>query len=164
MPQQRARTVLLELPSFSPPLYWRLFGARLSKSHSQLFSTSLWSPLVPTMSETEGNKEEKRHKSRYEKAWFCSRWTFAWANPLVGLSRKGKLNKNNVDLPLYETSASASASFEKEWEEEKLQKHPSLLAALRRSFWHQFIIGLSSYSLASFQMFGFFGLHFPFPL
>lgn len=59
---------------------------------------------------------------------------------MVPRARSKQLMLNDLDLPKLETAQEAFPAFEKNWREELHKDKPSLVRALRQTFWHQLVI------------------------
>eukprot|EP01137_Pigoraptor_chileana_P018499 Opistho-2@78073 len=83
---------------------------------------------------------KKPTRSAFERANPLSRMTFWWMNPLISRARRGKLVDDDFELCDSEEAQFCYDQFSQHWDEELKRPEPSLLRALRKTFWKDFVI------------------------
>jgi ABC-type multidrug transport system fused ATPase/permease subunit len=81
---------------------------------------------------------QKPTVSAFDKAWFGSHLGFSWVTPVIRQMYSGAMDPENLALSESEKSDTNYSKFKRNWDDELQTTSPSLLRALKKTFWKVF--------------------------
>jgi ATP-binding cassette subfamily C (CFTR/MRP) protein 4 len=90
-------------------------------------------------SDSHNGDTKKPSVSAFDKAWFGSHLGFSWVTPVIRQMYSGAMAPDNLALSESEKTDTNYNTFKKNWDQELQTSSPSLLRAIKKSFWKVFI-------------------------